>query len=205
MPTDVNGNLHGSVPDKADTALLIIDMIGEFAFLGADELLPAATEAARRIAILKRRAKARGIPTIYVNDNFGKWQSDFRKLVGMCLHTSCAGRPVAALLKPDEDDYFVLKPKHSGFYATPLDLLLAFLGARQLIVTGIATNSCILYTAADAYMRDFSLAVPADCTISATADDHRAALRHLKDMLKADIRPSEQLFASDLESTPRRV
>ena len=108
------------------------------------------------------------MPIIYVNDNFGTWQSDFRKLVRRCLEPSCPGKPVADILKPDEDDYFVLKPKHSGFFATPLELLLKFLGARRLIVTGIAGNSCVLYTAGDAYMRDFQLIVPADCVASAT-------------------------------------
>ena len=204
MPTDADGDLHGNVPDKAHTALLIIDMISDFAFPGAEAMVPAASEAARRIQTLKQRMKACGIPTIYVNDNFGKWQSDFRKLVATCLETSCPGRPIAALLTPEEDDYFVLKPKHSGFYATPLELLLAFLGARRLILTGLATNSCILYTAADAYMRHFALVVPADCTVSTTSESQHVILEHLKTMLKADIRPSDKLLLLNRMESPSR-
>src|SRR5207248_2360578 len=106
---------------------------------------------------LKKRAKAAGIPAIYVNDNFGIWQSDFRSVVRHCLEDGVCGAPIARLLAPEADDYFVLKPKHSGFYSTTLDILLDYLGVRALILTGIAANICVLFTANDAYMRDFRL------------------------------------------------
>ncbi len=112
---------------------------------------------ARRIAALKRRAKAAGIPAIYVNDNFGRWQSDFTKVVQHCLDDGVRGEEMARILHPEEDDYFVLKPKHSAFYATTLDTLLQYLGAKRLILTGVAGNICILFSANDAYMRDFDL------------------------------------------------
>jgi nicotinamidase-related amidase len=168
-------------------------MINPFTFPEAELLLPAATAVAERIAALKRGLKAAALPTIYVNDNFGKWQSDFRRLVEQCLAESCAGRHIVELLQPDDNDYFVLKPKHSGFYATPLELLLRFLKVERLIITGIAGNSCVWATASDAYMREFDLMVPADCTASTRAEDNTAALHHMKRMLKADIGPSGEL------------
>jgi nicotinamidase-related amidase len=128
-------DLHGNVPDTAHTALLIIDMINEFSFPDAATMFPAIISLAERIAALKRRVKAAGFPLIYVNDNFGKWQSDFRKLVIRCLEEPCRGQEVTKLLRPEEDDYFVLKPRHSGFYATPLELLLTCLKAKRLILT----------------------------------------------------------------------
>ncbi len=76
---------------------------------------------------LKRRAKAAGIPVIYANDNFGRWKSDFRWILERCLQEGDARRPLAERLAPDEDDYFVLKPKHSAFFATTLHTLLRYL------------------------------------------------------------------------------
>ena len=192
-PDTSDDNLHGNVPDTAQTCLLMIDMINEFSFHDAGAMFPAIIGMAERIAALKRRVKTAGVPVLYVNDNFGRWQSDFRKLVDWCLEEPCRGKEVAKLLHPEEDDYFVLKPKHSGFYATPLELLLTYLKARRLIITGVAGNSCVLHTAADAYMREFDLMVPADCVLSTDAHANAAALEHMATMLKADVRPSHNL------------
>ena len=85
---------------------------------------------ARQSPTLKQRAKEAGIPVIYVNDNFGRWQSNFNHQVEHCLHDGVRGQPVVELLQPEEDDYFVLKPKHSGFFSTALDMLLEVSAGR---------------------------------------------------------------------------
>src|SRR5438477_524481 len=156
-----NADLHGNVPDNAPAALLLIDVINAMDFDGAGPLVRQAVAMAPRIAALKRRARAAKIPAIYINDNFGRWQSDFRAVVEHCLDDGVPGEPIARILRPEDDDYFVLKPKHSAFFQTTLDTLLAYLGARTLILTGIAGNICILFSANDAYMRDYTLVVPA--------------------------------------------
>jgi nicotinamidase-related amidase len=192
-------DLHGSAPDECRVALLIIDMINAFDFDGADAMLPRALAAARAIAVLKQRALKAGVPVVYVNDNFGKWRSDFRSTLAHCLREGVRGRPIAELLKPGEDDYFVLKPKHSGFQFTTLDVLLAHLGAETLIVTGVAGNFCVLFTAHDAYMRDYRLVVPCDCIASQTEDDDRYALAHMAKVTKADTQPSSGIDLSALK------
>ncbi len=169
-------------------------MINAFNFEGAARLMPAIQQTARRIAGLKRRMKHARLPVVYVNDNFGRWQSDFRRLVASCLDEQCRGKQIARILRPDDDDYFVLKPRHSGFYATPLELLLRYLNANRVIVTGIAGDNCVLFTAADAYMREFSVAIPADCVVSPNPDSNRSALEHMRAALKADIRPSRTII-----------
>jgi nicotinamidase-related amidase len=170
-------DLHGSVPDNATVALLLIDVINDLDFPGSEALLEQAIPMAKRISELKKRAKALGIPSVYVNDNFGKWQSDFRKLLRHCLHDDVVGRPMVEILQPDPDDYFVLKPKHSGFYSTNLEVLLQHLHADTLILTGVAGNICVLFTANDAYMRDYRLLIPSDCTVSNTAQENEHALQ----------------------------
>src|SRR5947208_15556223 len=140
-----NSDLHGSAPDKSVTALLLIDVINDLDFPEADELLRYARPMARKLVRLKERAKKAGIPVIYVNDNFGRWRSDFRRQVVHWLREKSRGREFVSLLQPQDDDYFVVKAKHSGFFSTTLDTLLSYLGAKILIVTGIAGNCCVLF------------------------------------------------------------
>ena len=183
--TQGNEDLHGSAPDKSGAALLLIDVINDFDFPEGEQLLRLAMPAGKHIAQLKQRAKEAGIPAIYVNDNFGRWRSDFKKIVNHCREEG-KGKEFVELLLPDEDDYFVLKPKHSGFYSTTLELLLTHLTSKNLILTGIAGNNCVLVTANDAYMRDFKLFVPADCVASNTEEENRHALEQMENVLKAD-------------------
>ena len=181
---------HGVAPERSELVLLLVDVINDFDFPQGDKLLRFALPAARRIAALKKRLRKRGVPAIYVNDNFGRWQSDFKKQVERCISEDAPGAPVARLLIPAEDDYFVLKPKHSAFFSTSLDVLLSYLGARKLIITGFAADICVLFTANDAYMRDYELIVPSDCIAAETAGARRNASVQMKRFLKADIRPS---------------
>lgn len=191
MPPD--DDLHGSAPDKSPAALLLIDVINDLEFPEAAAMLDDAVAMAGQLAILKKQARAAGIPAIYVNDNFGRWQSDFTRTVDHCLQDDMRGRAVTEQLRPASDDYFVLKPKHSGFYSTTLETLLRSLGARRLILTGIAGNLCVLYTANDAYMRDYELFAPEDCSVSNTREDNARAFDHMRRFLKADTSDSGEL------------
>jgi nicotinamidase-related amidase len=196
-----NFDLHGNAPDSSPVALLIIDAINDLEFDEGARLLRSAVPMAKRIAALKARTTEAGIPTIYVNDNFGRWRSDFRRQVAHCLEDGVRGRDVVAHLVPDENDYFVLKPKHSGFYNTTLDLLLDYLRVRTLILTGMATDVCVLFTAADAFMRDFELVVASDCVAAITPEKHRAALAQMKTALRAEVATSSRI---DLRALLRR-
>jgi nicotinamidase-related amidase len=186
-----NKDLHGSAPDKSETVLLIVDVINDLDFPEANQLLRFVPAMSRKLARLKERAKQAGLPVIYVNDNFGRWRSDFRQQIEYCSHGPA--RRLVERLRPVEDDYFVLKPKHSGFFSTTLETLLRYLGSQRLIITGIAGNYCVLFTANDAYMRDYDLIIPSDCTISNTARENREALALMKIFLKADTRLSTQI------------
>src|SRR5213080_459156 len=199
MP-EINVDLHGSAPDKHKFALLLIDVINDFDFPEADQLLKYAQPMARNLLRLKRRAQKAGVPVVYVNDNFGRWKSDFRRTVEHCARHG-RGREVVESLRPEENDYFVLKPKHSGFFSTTLETLLRYLEAQILILTGIAGNFCVLFTANDAYIRDFNLFVPLDCTVSNTKKENDSALALMRKFLKADTRLSARIV---LRSAPKR-
>lgn len=199
-----NKDLHGNAPDHSPVALLVIDMINDLEFEGGERLLPQAARAATRIAALKRGARARRVPVIYANDNFGRWRSDFREVVEHCLEDGVRGQRLAELLRPEPEDYFVLKPKHSAFYATTLAILLQYLGTRRLILTGINADNCVLMTAIDAYVRDFELHVPADCTASIVRGHKTAALAYMKRMLHADTRAAANVDLRKLRRGARR-
>jgi nicotinamidase-related amidase len=175
--------LHGAAPDQSPLVLLILDLISDFQFENGAKLLRATLPIAKRIARLKQRAHEAGVPTIYVNDHRGKWRSDRSELIAHCLNDDVPGRPVVELLAPQPDDYFIFKPKHSGFYATPLGALLHHLGARTLILTGVTIEQCVLFTAIDAYVREFELIVPSDCVAGLLQTNY--ALAHLRSILKA--------------------
>jgi len=186
-------DLHGNAPDDSPIVLLLIDVINDFEFEGAEGLFRHALPAAKNIAALKRRADAAGVPSIYVNDNFGKWRSDFRNLVSHCLDDDTRGRPIVELLRPRDEDYFVLKPKQSGFYSTTLELLLKHLNANTLIICGFTGDICVLLTACDAHLRDFHLIIPHDCVVSQDAAENERVLAYMKRVLEADVRESTRI------------
>jgi nicotinamidase-related amidase len=187
-----NKDLHGNAPDQCRAALLVVDMFNDFEFPEGEILLDVALPVARRVARLADRARASGVPVIFANDNYGRWRSDLDQQLEHVLDGS-PGAPIARLLAPRPEDYYVIKPKHSGFYETTLGLLLGHLGAETLVITGVCTEACVLFTANDAYMRDFELVVPPDGVASFCADEHDAALRMMERLLKAALIPCEDI------------
>ena len=189
---------------SSSITLLLIDVINHFEFPDGDRILRQALKIAPSIARLKLRARAAGIPTIYVNDNFGEWRSERSVLLKRCLRPDAKGAEFVEQVQPDEEDYFVLKPMHSAFYQTPLETLLRHLGSRTLILTGLTTNSCITCTAHDANMRDLKLIVPSDCSAARTHEEHKQALLHIKNMLGANTGKSTVLKLSGRTDKPEK-
>ncbi len=175
------------VHHKSSVALVLIDVVSHFEFPDGDKILGNALPIAPRLARLKQRARAAHVPVIYVNDNFGQWRSDASKLLAYCLRPGCAGKAFVETIRPDQHDYSVLKPMHSAFYQTPLDLLLRHLGASSLILAGLTTNSCILCTAHEANMRDFNVTVVSDCCAARTTREHKEAIENIREMAGARI------------------
>jgi nicotinamidase-related amidase len=183
-----NPDLHGAVPEHADTALLILDLISDYEFDGGEVIARRVLPIARRIARLKQRARRAGVPTIYVNDDMGRWRSDFPALVRRCMREGSRGASIVRLIAPDARDYCLLKPKHSGFYATALATVLEYMAATRLILTGTTSHQCVLFTANDAHVRDFELMIPRDCICAASRADTQFALRYFDTVLGADTR-----------------
>jgi len=190
-PGTAGGLAHRRVGDAA--ALLIVDMISGWDFPQAAPLLAQAVRTAPRIASLSERCRRRGLPVIYANDNRGQWRSDFPRLVRESMAQGGDGERIARMLEPGPDDYFVLKPKHSAFFDTPLELLLQHLKVRRLIVSGVSADQCVLHTVADARMRDFDVHVPADCVATPTAARSRRAIQYFREVMSVGTADSSRV------------
>ncbi len=175
-----------SVFPTARTALLLVDVINLFDFPGGAAFARRAVRPARNIARLRDRAHRRGIPVIYVNDNWGRWRSDFKTIVADCGRPGQPGAPIAKLLAPEPRDFFVLKPHLSGFHDTPLDTLLQAGEVQTVVVVGFAADNCVFFTAAEAHMRDYDVVVPSDCCAAEADSERRHVLGKMRKFLHAD-------------------
>jgi nicotinamidase-related amidase len=186
-----SATLHGAAPDTHPYAVLVIDLISDFSFPDGEQLARAAARIAKPISRLCERARRHGVPVVFVNDHRGRWRSDRDQLIAHCSSDDSLGQPVVRQLAPQPDDYFIFKPKHSCFYATPLEELLRHLGASKLVLTGSTIEQCVLFTAIDAYVRDFELVVPPDCVTGVTL--RAQALAHMKQLLDAQMTASTRV------------
>ena len=182
-------------PLKIDrhTALLIVDMINDFDFEGGVDLLRNTQRIVAPLKALRARMAAMGCPVVFCNDNFGQWRSDFRQVVKHCCASDARGHAICRAMRPAKDDYFVLKPRHSAFYATPLEALLDDVKAGSLVVAGIAGDGCVLSTASDAHIRKHEVMVPRDCMASISGERNDNAIAYLGESLRLDTRPSTDI------------
>lgn len=182
-------------PAPGKTALLIIDMINALDFEGAQALRPRAASAAEAIGRLRTDADRAHVPVVYVNDNFGEWHSERGRLVDRAAEGEAT--EMVQALAPRADDYFVIKPQFSGFYATNLPVLLPKLGATRLILTGVSADICVLFTAAAAHMRDYSLWVPEDAVAGEHPERTRWALEIMRNSMGAETAATTELSLQD--------
>ena len=170
-----------------------MDVVTNFEFEDGDVLLRNTLPVAKKLGALKDRANRGGVPVIYVNDNFGKWQEDFKTMSEHFAGDDAKGNKVVRLLQPGAEDYYVLKPHRSAFYSTTLEILLRELEISKLIVTGVTTDICVLFSANDAYMRGFELFIPSDCVAAVKPTHSKRTLEFMERVLKADTRPSDKI------------
>jgi nicotinamidase-related amidase len=199
-----NQDLHGNVPDTSQTVLLLVDVINDLDFPDNELLLKQAPAIGKTLASLKSRARRAGIPTIYVNDNRGRWRSDFSVVLRHSLRPQSPGRKLVRMLIPRSDDYIVLKPKHAAFYATPLETLLSYMRANTVILAGLTTNACVLSTAMELHVRDFKIFIPSDCVCGLNTQDHERALAVMRTSFGARVCPAAELRMEDFRSAARK-
>lgn len=178
---------------RKSPALLLVDMINLFDFPGGSQMATAARRITPALVRLRDRFDRAGAPVIHVNDNFAQWRGEFRDLVASCIDAGGIPAEIATRLAPQPHHYHVLKPKHSAFASSALPVLLAKLGVRRLVITGIAADSCVLATAQDANMAEYETWVPSDCVASRQPQRKREALSLLGRSLNARTQASRRV------------
>jgi nicotinamidase-related amidase len=178
------------------SALLLIDLINTWRMPCGAALRRQTRQFAPRIAALAARVRAKKWPVIYANDNFGRWRSDFQQVIEMAKREGGDAAQIASQLSPESTDYFVLKPRHSAFYQSPLHVLLDKLGVRRLVMVGVAGDQCLLATAGDALLREYEVQIPGDLILCSTAARTRAIRRHFRDVMDIDIGPAKKIAAA---------
>lgn len=178
---------------KRRAALLLIDLINDFRFEGGDRVADAVTEALPRIEALLKGARRAGAAVIYANDNVGRWRSRFDEVIDHCLRPASKGKHIAEALLPSKTDYLILKPGHTGFHATPLEILLRAMGTERLVLAGQLVNSCVFFTAHDAHMRGFDLTIASDGVAGLDAEDVPGILEQMEKVFDARILPCEEI------------
>jgi nicotinamidase-related amidase len=183
--------IEGGAP--GGVGLLIMDMVNDMAFPGAEAVRPKADRVADIVLALRDDADRLKVPVIYVNDNYGQWHSEKSKIVDACTADDSPCRAMVRKIAPRDDDYFIIKPQFSGFYATNLPVLLPKLGVSRLAITGIAADICVLFTAADAHMRAYGLWIPSDAVASEADERTRWALEIMQHSMQAQTGSTAEL------------
>ncbi len=178
---------------KSRRAVLLVDFVNPLDFPGSEDLAEPAVVAARAASKLVRQARHAGVPVIYANDNFGIWQSDFGAMVERLANGSGTSSTIVKLLRPKRGDLTILKPMHSAFFGSPLDLVLRKMGARSLVIAGLATDICVQLTAADAFLRGLKVHVPPESTAAESEAKKQTALAYMRDILKCDVSPASSI------------
>ena len=182
---------------RSQRVLVIVDFINPLNFPGAEKMSRPALTAARATVRLREQLDREKVTVVYANDNYGAWTSDFQALVAQCCARDDLSGEIARLVAPRPRDITLLKPRHSAFFCTALELLLKEMGARDLIVAGLATDMCVQMTAADAFLRGYEgVWVPADCTAAETPQAKKASLLYMREVLKCDVRPASAVRKS---------
>ncbi len=168
-------------------AVLALDLITDFDFPDGPAVRRALARHAPAIRALFETARHHHLPVIYANDNLGAWRSDAPALIAHCTQPQRAGAALVRQLSPEDEDEIILKPRHSAFFGTPLEMLLGDRKIDTLVLTGISAESCVWMTACDAHTRGFRLVVPADTMAGASARALRATLTGLEEVLDARV------------------
>jgi nicotinamidase-related amidase len=171
------------------SALIVIDMLNSYEHADAERLTRSVESALPAMERLIRRAADEDVLTIYVNDNFGAWNSNRDELLNSALEGRF--RHLVEPIAPGDDTLFVVKARHSIFFQTPLEYLLGQEGIERVVLIGQVTEQCVLYSALDAYIRHLEVAVPRDAVAHIHEHLADASLELMERNMSADTSPAD--------------
>ncbi len=167
------------------TALIVVDMLNSYEHADAERLTESVERSLSAMKRLIGRAADEDVLTIYVNDNFGAWNSNRDELLRSALDGRF--RHLVEPIAPRDDTLFVVKARHSIFFQTPLEYLLGQEEVDRVVLIGQVTEQCILYSALDAYIRHLEIAVPRDAVAHIHPHLAEASLELMELNMDADV------------------
>lgn len=183
------------------TALVVIDMLNAYEHPDADALTRSVEASLPGLLRLLERAREEDVLTIYVNDNFGSWTSNRDELVATALEGRF--RHLVEPILPSEGSLFVLKARHSAFFETPLGYLLHQEEVDRVVLAGQVTEQCILYSALDAYIRHFEVAIPRDAIAHIHEHLAEASLEMMERNMSAELTTADDVgLGAQVSSAP---
>ena len=176
------------------SALIVVDMLNEYDHEDAAVLVDSVRAALPAMCGLVERARREQTPIVYVNDNYGDWSAGRPEIVQRAI--AGRARDVVEPIVPADGTWFIAKARHSIFYETQLEYLLREQEVDRVVLVGQVTEQCILYSALDAYVRHFDVAVPSDAVAGIHPDLADAALRMMERNMRADVTRAEDVELS---------
>ncbi len=172
----------------ATRALLVIDMLNDFILAdGSLSVGPAGEGIVPIIAGLIGEFRAGGEAVIYIRDHHTEADPEFQMFPPHCMQGT-RGAEVIEALAPRAGELVIAKRRYSAFFATQLDLCLREMGVKELVLVGVCTNICVLYTACDARMRTYAVTVPRDAVASFDSEAHEFALAQMENVLGVEVK-----------------
>jgi ureidoacrylate peracid hydrolase len=191
--------------DPAHTALLVVDMQNDFCADGGyihktrNADMSGSPALAKRISSFVDAGRARDIPIVWIRANYEPQflspqailKREERQLALVC----CAGGSWGWEffdVRPHPDDLFIEKHSFSAFFGTELDRLLRFRGIKTLVMTGVATNTCVESTLRDGFFLGYYIVLVEDCCASTVPHLHQATVENVRTNF-GDVRRAAEL------------
>ena len=174
-------------------ATIVIDMLNPYDHEDGEALAERVSERIEPIRRLIATADSADAELIYVNDNYDDFTATSEDIVQKALD----GKHPELIepIRPRDGTQFIQKVRHSAFYESPLNHLLHVSEVERLVLAGQVTEQCILYTALDAYIRDFEIVIPRDAVVPLIPELGDAALKMMKRNMSADIVSADDVFS----------
>ncbi|MGI6575772.1 MAG: cysteine hydrolase family protein [bacterium] len=168
-------------------ALLVIDMLNDFILAQGNLCVgPAGEEIISGIIAEIEHFRTAGEPVFFICDQHLPNDLEFSMFPPHCVRGT-TGAAIISAISPQAGEYIIPKRRYSAFFGTDLELHLREQGVEELVLVGVCTNICVLYTACDARMRNFRVTVPAAKVASFDQEAHNFALEQMKTVLGVEV------------------
>jgi len=170
-----------------EKALLIIDMLKDFVEKDACLEVPASRSIIPNIQKRIKEARRKKMVIIYICDAHSPGDKEFSRWPSHALIRTRGAKIIEELEPHLAEDIIVCKKRYSGFFDTSLDQFLKSFKIKRIYITGILTNVCVLFTAVEAFMRDYEIFIWADSVAALSKGDHETALDQMERVLKIEV------------------